>query len=40
MLQEAIRGQALLVEVPACVCVRGRDDWARDDPGRDAGAVV
>jgi hypothetical protein len=28
MLQEAIRGQALLVEMPACVCVLGRDDWA------------
>ena len=29
MLHEAMRGQALLVEVPACVCVPGRDDWAR-----------
>jgi hypothetical protein len=28
MLQEAIRGQALLVEMPACVCVPSRDDWA------------
>src|SRR4029450_7269467 len=28
MLQEAIRGQALLVEVPACVCVPSGDDWA------------
>ena len=40
MLQEAIRGQALLVEVPACVCVHSRDDWARDDPHRDVGVVV
>jgi hypothetical protein len=31
MLQEAIRGQALLVEMPACVCVHGRDDWVRDE---------
>jgi hypothetical protein len=30
MLQEAIRGQALLVEVPACVCASGRDDWASE----------
>jgi len=29
MLQEAIRGQALLIEMPACVCVPGRDDLAR-----------
>jgi len=29
MLQEAIRGQALLIEVPACVCAPGRDDMAR-----------
>lgn len=28
MLQEAIRSQALLIEVPACVCVPGRDDLA------------
>jgi hypothetical protein len=28
MLQEAIRGQALLVEMPACRCVPGRDDLA------------
>ena len=40
MLQEAIRGQALLVEVPACVCVHSRDDWARDDRHRDVGVVV
>ena len=40
MLLEAIRGQALLVEVPACVCVLGRDDWARDDPHRDSVIVV
>lgn len=40
MLEEAIRGQALLVEVPACVCVRGRDDWARSLPGRDVRAGV
>jgi hypothetical protein len=33
MLQEAIRGQALLVEVPACVCVPRRDDWAGTLPG-------
>jgi len=32
MLREAIRGQALLVEVPACVCVPGRDDLARRLP--------
>ena len=37
MLREAIRGQALLVEVPACVCVPGRDDLARPIPlGRRA----
>jgi hypothetical protein len=30
MLEEAIRGQALLVEVPACICVPRRDDLARD----------
>jgi hypothetical protein len=29
MLQEAINGQALLVEMPACICVPSRDDWAR-----------
>jgi len=29
MLLEAIRDQALLIEVPACVCVPGRDDLAR-----------
>lgn len=29
MLREAIRGQALLVELPACVCVRDYDDVAR-----------
>jgi hypothetical protein len=29
MLQEAIRGQALLIELPACVCVPRRDDLAR-----------
>ncbi len=29
MLQEAIRDQALLIEVPACVCVEGRPDLAR-----------
>jgi hypothetical protein len=40
MLEEAIRGQALLVEVPACVCVPGRDDWARSLPGRDVRAGV
>jgi len=29
MLQEAMRDQALLIEVPACVCVPGRPDLAR-----------
>jgi len=29
MLQEAIRDRALLIEVPACVCIPGRDDLAR-----------
>ncbi len=29
MLQEAIRDHALLIEMPACVCVPGRDDLAR-----------
>ena len=28
MLREAISGQALLVELPACVCVPGYDDFA------------
>ena len=29
MLQEAMSGQALLIEMPSCVCVPSRDDWAR-----------
>ena len=30
MLGEAIRGEALLVELPACVCVPGYDDSAQE----------
>jgi hypothetical protein len=30
MLREAIRGQALLLELPACVCVPGYDDLAQE----------
>jgi len=30
MLREAIRGQALLIELPACVCVPGYDDLAQE----------
>ena len=30
MLREAIKGQALLVELPACVCVPGYDDVAQE----------
>jgi hypothetical protein len=29
MLQEALRDRVLLIEVPACVCVPTRDDFAR-----------
>lgn len=30
MLGEAIRGQALLIELPACICVPGYDDFAQE----------
>ena len=30
MLREAIRGQALLIELPTCVCVPGYDDFAHE----------
>jgi hypothetical protein len=30
MLGEAIRGQALLIELPTCVCVPGYDDFAQE----------
>lgn len=32
MLGEAVRGQALLIELPTCVCVPGYDDFARKGP--------
>lgn len=30
MLGEAIRGQALLIELPACVCIPGYDNFAQE----------
>lgn len=40
MLQEAIRDQTLLIEVPACVCVSGRDDLARSHLLEGIGMVI
>jgi hypothetical protein len=29
MLREAMRDQALLIDLPACICIRGYDDLVR-----------
>jgi hypothetical protein len=34
MLGEAVRGQALLIQLPACVCAPSYDDFAQGESGR------